>query len=92
MAFSSAPNGEGNFGKVGEGGQDRRPETHRGESGRGLIRDNSGQKGEKHYNKYNAIKPACLVEDAVMCIIQVHQMLVYRESVGVSDMVLKFTN
>jgi len=41
-----------------------------------------GWKGEKHYNKYNVIKPACMVEDAVMCIIQVHQLLVCRESVG----------
>jgi len=35
-----------------------------------------GWKGEKHYNKY-VIKPACMVEDAVMCTIQVHQMLVW---------------
>jgi len=46
------------------GGQDGRPETHRGESGRGLIRDNSGRKGEKHYNKYNVFRAACMVEDA----------------------------
>ena len=87
--FSSAPNGEGAFWEGGECGQDGRPEMHRGKSGRGLIKDNSGWKGEKHYNIYNVINPACLVEDAVMCIIQVHQMLVCRESVGVSDMVLK---
>ena len=41
-----------------------------------MISDNSGWKGGKYYNKYNVIKPACIVEDAVEQIIQVHQTLV----------------
>jgi len=55
---------------------DGSPETHGGESRRGMISDNSGWKGGKYYNKYNVIKPACIVEDAVEHIIQVHQTLV----------------
>jgi len=63
VVFSSAPNGEGTFWWVDK----MEGQRHTGER---------GWKGEKHYNKYNVITPACMVEDAVMCAIQVHQMLV----------------
>ena len=47
-----------------------------------MISDNSGWKGGKYYNKYNVIKPACIVEDAVEHIIQVHQTLVLGKVQG----------